>query len=162
MELVRLQQWVVHRARAVCHRLRGARRAGEGSPPGDHRAVSPGLSVSRHCLPSRSGEKSQLYFAALHPHPAGGGEIVIFDRSWYKLGRGGCIMAFAAEEASDKFLAGTPMVEKALADSGIILLKHWLEVDPHKSRSGGCGIVSTMAARSGSSPHGHQCLRSLG
>lgn len=41
-------------------------------------------------------------------------------------------MGFCSEEASDKFLAGTPMVEKALVDSGIILLKYWLEVTPQE------------------------------
>ncbi|TNH69519.1 polyphosphate kinase 2, partial [Aeromonas caviae] len=51
---------------------------------------------------------------------------------WYNRAGVERIMGFCSEEASDKFLAGTPMVEKALVDSGIILLKYWLEVTPQE------------------------------
>ena len=73
-------------------------------------------------------EKSQMYLQRYLPHLPAAGEIVIFDRSWYNRAGVERVMGFCTEEQSRKFLHGVPLVEKAMVDSGIILLKYWLEV----------------------------------
>jgi polyphosphate kinase 2 len=75
-------------------------------------------------------EKSQMYFQRYIPHLPAAGEIVIFDRRWYNRAGVERVMGFCTEEQSRKFLQGVPLVERAMVDSGIILLKYWLEVSP--------------------------------
>jgi polyphosphate kinase 2 (PPK2 family) len=58
--------------------------------------------------------------------------VVIFDRSWYNRAGVERVMGFCSEEMSRKFLVGAPLVEKAMIDSGIILIKFWLEVSPEE------------------------------
>jgi polyphosphate kinase 2 (PPK2 family) len=58
------------------------------------------------------------------------GEIVIFDRSWYNRAGVERVMGFCTEDQARKFLEAVPLVEKAMVDSGILLLKYWLEVSP--------------------------------
>ena len=58
------------------------------------------------------------------------GEVVIFDRSWYNRAGVERVMGFCTPEETQRFLELTPGVEKAMADSGILLLKYWLEVSP--------------------------------
>jgi len=60
------------------------------------------------------------------------GEVVIFDRSWYNRAGVERVMGFCSEEQSIKFMEGVPLVERAMVDSGIILLKYWLEVSPEE------------------------------
>jgi polyphosphate kinase 2 (PPK2 family) len=60
------------------------------------------------------------------------GEVVIFDRSWYNRAGVERVMGFCTEELARKFLQAVPLVEKAMVDSGIILLKYWLEVSPEE------------------------------
>lgn len=133
VELVKLQQWVVHKGLKVCIVFEGRDGAGKG---GTIKAITERVSprVFRVvALPAPTErEKSQLYFQRYIPHLPAAGEIVIFDRSWYNRAGVERVMGFCSEEASDKFLAGTPMVEKAMVDSGIILLKYWLEVTPEE------------------------------
>ena len=69
-----------------------------------------------------------MYFQRYMQHFPAGGEVVIFDRSWYNRAGVERVMGFCTEEQVAKFLAGTPAVEHAMVDSGIILLKYWLEV----------------------------------
>ena len=60
------------------------------------------------------------------------GEVVIFDRSWYNRAGVERVMGFCTEQQTEDFLKAVPMVEKALVNSGIILLKYWLEVSPEE------------------------------
>ena len=60
------------------------------------------------------------------------GEIVIFDRSWYNRAGVERVMGFCTEEQSKKFLKGVPLVEQAMVESGILLLKYWLEMSPQE------------------------------
>jgi polyphosphate kinase 2 (PPK2 family) len=62
------------------------------------------------------------------PHFPAAGEIVIFDRSYYNRAGVERVMGFCSEEQVRKFLQVVPLVEKAMVESGIILLKYWLEV----------------------------------
>jgi polyphosphate kinase 2 (PPK2 family) len=65
-------------------------------------------------------------------HYPAAGEVVIFDRSWYNRAGVERVMGFCTDEQTQRFLQSTPLVEKAMTDSGITLLKYWLEVSPEE------------------------------
>ena len=75
-------------------------------------------------------EKSQMYVQRYIPHFPAAGEVVIFDRSWYNRAGVERVMGFCTEEQARRFLEQVPAVEKAMVDSGILLVKYWLEVSP--------------------------------
>jgi polyphosphate kinase 2 len=131
VELVKLQQWVVAKGLKVCIVFEGRDGAGKG---GTIKAITERVSprVFRVvALPAPTDkEKSQLYFQRYVPHLPSAGEIVIFDRSWYNRAGVERVMGFCTQEQVEKFLDGTPVMEKAMVDAGIILLKYWLEVTP--------------------------------
>jgi polyphosphate kinase len=77
-------------------------------------------------------EKSQMYLQRYVPHLPAAGEVVIFDRSWYNRAGVERVMEFCSEEQARRFLKVVPLVEKAIVESGIILLKYWLEVSPEE------------------------------
>jgi hypothetical protein len=77
-------------------------------------------------------EKSQMYAQRYIPHLPAAGEIVIFDRSWYNRAGVERVMGFCTEEQAKHFLQMIPGIEKSMVDSGIILLKYWLEVGPEE------------------------------
>lgn len=131
VELVKLQQWVVAKGLKVCIVFEGRDGAGKG---GTIKAITERVSprVFRVvALPAPTEkEKSQLYFQRYVPHLPSAGEIVIFDRSWYNRAGVERVMGFCTKEQVEKFLDGTPVMEKAMVDAGTILLKYWLEVTP--------------------------------
>ena len=128
-ELVALQRWVVHHGLKVCIVFEGRDGAGKG---GTIKAITERVSprVFRVvALPAPTErEKSQFYVQRYIPHLPAAGEVVIFDRSWYNRAGVERVMGFATEEQVKRFLQMAPAVEKAFIDSGIILLKYWLEV----------------------------------
>ena len=69
-----------------------------------------------------------MYIQRYIPHLPAAGEVVIFDRSWYNRAGVERVLGFCTPEQSERFLDMTPAVEKAMVDSGIMLLKYWLEV----------------------------------
>jgi polyphosphate kinase 2 (PPK2 family) len=69
-----------------------------------------------------------MYLQRYLPHLPAAGEIVIFDRSWYNRAGVERVMGFCTMDQVRKFLKDVPLVEKAIVDSGVILLKYWLEV----------------------------------
>jgi polyphosphate kinase len=73
-------------------------------------------------------EKSQMYIQRYLPYLPAAGEVVIFDRSWYNRAGVERVMGFCSDEEAKKFLEAVPGVEKAIVDSGVILIKYWLEV----------------------------------
>ena len=129
VELVKLQQWVVHKGLKVCIVFEGRDGAGKG---GTIKAITERVSprVFRVvALPAPTErEKSQMYVQRYVQHLPAAGEIVIFDRSWYNRAGVERVMGFCTEEQVKRFLELTPAVEKAIVESGIILLKYWLEV----------------------------------
>ena len=129
VELVKVQQWVVHKGLKVCVVFEGREGAGKG---GTIKAITERVSprVFRVvALPAPTErEKSQMYFQRYMPHLPAAGEIVIFDRSWYNRAGVERVMGFCSDDQVKRFLALLPGVEKAIVDSGIILLKYWLEV----------------------------------
>lgn len=131
VELVRLQQWVVHKGLKVCIIFEGRDGAGKG---GTIKAITERVSprVFRVvALPAPSErEKSQMYIQRYVAHLPAAGEVVIFDRSWYNRAGVERVMGFCTPAQSKKFLDAVPMVERAMVESGIILIKYWLEVSP--------------------------------
>jgi len=80
-------------------------------------------------LPAPSDrEKTQIFFQRYVPHFPAAGEIVIFDRSWYNRAGVEYVMGFCTEEEHRQFLIVCPEIELYIVDSGIILIKLWLEV----------------------------------
>ncbi len=131
VELVKLQQWVVHKGLKVCIIFEGRDGAGKG---GTIKAITERVSPRIFrviALPAPTErEKSQMYVQRYLPHLPAAGEIVIFDRSWYNRAGVERVMGFCTEEQAQKFLKAVPLVEKAIVESGVILLKYWLEVNP--------------------------------
>jgi polyphosphate kinase 2 len=129
VELVKLQQWVVHHGTKVCVVLEGRDGAGKG---GTIKAITERVSprVFRViALPAPTDrEKSQMYIQRYITHLPAAGEVVIFDRSWYNRAGIERVMGFCTEEQAKTFLRVAPGVEKAMIDSGIILLKYWLDI----------------------------------
>jgi polyphosphate kinase 2 len=133
VELVNLQEWAVKTGAKVCIVFEGRDGAGKG---GTIKAITERVSprVFRVvALPAPTErEKSQMYLQRYVPHFPAAGEIVIFDRSWYNRAGVERVMGFCSEEQAEKFLKGVPLIEKAMVESGIILLKYWLEVNPEE------------------------------
>ena len=131
IELVKLQQWVVHKGLKVCIVFEGRDGAGKG---GTIKAITERVSprVFRvMALPAPTErEKTQMYAQRYLPHLPAAGEVVIFDRSWYNRAGVERVMGFCSDEQADEFLRGIPLVERAIVNSGVILLKYWLEVSP--------------------------------
>jgi polyphosphate kinase 2 len=132
-ELVKVQQWVVHAGLKVCVVFEGRDGAGKG---GAIKAITERVSprVFRVvALPAPSDrEKSQMYLQRYVPHLPAAGEIVLFDRSWYNRAGVERVMGFCDEEQVARFLESVPLFEEAMVDSGIILVKYWLEVSPEE------------------------------
>ncbi|HCQ46358.1 MAG: polyphosphate kinase 2 [Achromobacter sp.] len=129
VELVKLQQWVVHSGAKVCILFEGRDGAGKG---GTIKAITERVSprVFRVvALPSPTDrEKTQMYVQRYLPHLPAAGEIVIFDRSWYNRAGVERVMGFCTKSQAKAFLKAVPLVERAIIDSGVILIKYWLEV----------------------------------
>ena len=129
VQLVKLQQWVVHKGLKVCIIFEGRDGAGKG---GTIKAITERVSprVFRVvALPAPTErEKTQLYIQRYMTHLPAGGEVVIFDRSWYNRAGVERVMGFCTEDQVTRFLQMTPAAERAITDLGIILLKYWLEV----------------------------------
>jgi polyphosphate kinase 2 len=73
-------------------------------------------------------EKTQMYVQRYVPHLPAGGEVVIFDRSWYNRAGVERVMGFCTDAEAKRFLALAPIFEKAIVESGVVLVKYWLEV----------------------------------
>ena len=128
-ELVAMQEWVKESGAKVCVVFEGRDTAGKG---GTIKRITERVSprVFRVvALPAPTErEKSQIYMQRYVPHLPAGGEVVIFDRSWYNRAGVERVMGFCTEEESKRFLELVPGVERAMVDNGILLLKYWLEV----------------------------------
>jgi polyphosphate kinase 2 len=130
-ELVKLQLWTVHKGLKVCVIFEGRDGAGKG---GVIKAITERVSPRVYrvvALPAPTErEKSQMYAQRYIRHLPAGGEIVIFDRSWYNRAGVERVMEFCSMEQVKRFLEVTPGFEKTMTESGIILIKYWLEVSP--------------------------------
>ncbi len=130
VELVKLQEWVKVSGAKICILFEGRDTAGKG---GVIRAITERVSprvfrVVALTTPTER-EKSQMYIQRYITHLPAAGEVVLFDRSWYNRAGVERVMGFATKEQVEYFLKFTPPVERAIAASGVMLVKYWLEVD---------------------------------
>jgi polyphosphate kinase 2 len=128
-ELVKLQDWVVHKKLKVVVLFEGRDAAGKG---GVIKRITQRLNP-RVCrvaaLPAPSErERSQWYFQRYVSHLPAGGEIVLFDRSWYNRAGVEKVMGFCSEDEYEEFFRTVPEFEKMLLRSGIILIKYWFSI----------------------------------
>ncbi len=128
-ELVAMQEWVKASGAKICIVFEGRDTAGKG---GTIKRITERVSprVFRVvALPAPTErEKSQMYVQRYISHFPAAGEVVIFDRSWYNRAGVEPVMGFCTPEETERFLELVPAIEKAMVDSGILLLKYWLEV----------------------------------
>jgi len=133
VELVKLQEWVKLKGLKVCVIFEGRDGAGKG---GVIKAITERVSprvfrVVALAAPTER-EKTQMYMQRYIPHLPAGGEVVIFDRSWYNRAGVERVMGFCTEKQARRFLMAVPLLERGIVESGIILLKYWLEVSPEE------------------------------
>jgi polyphosphate kinase 2 len=134
-ELCILQDWVKHKGLRAIIVFEGRDAAGKG---GVIKAITERVSprVFRLvAMPAPSDrEKSQMYLQRYMQHFPAAGEVVIFDRSWYNRAGVEYVMGFCSKQQHRRFLELCPMVEKYIADAGIILIKIWLEVSDKEQK----------------------------
>ena len=128
-ELIKLQDWVSYHRRKVVVLFEGRDSAGKG---GVIKRITQRLNP-RVCrvvaLPAPNDrEKTQWYFQRYVPHLPAGGEIVLFDRSWYNRAGVERVMGFASEDEVEQFFHDVPEFERMLVRSGIILVKYWFSI----------------------------------
>ncbi|HFD88115.1 MAG TPA: polyphosphate kinase 2, partial [Gammaproteobacteria bacterium] len=129
VELVKLQEWIKHeKVRAVVI-FEGRDAAGKGGVikritqrlnPRVVRVVALGVPTEK--------ERTQWYFQRYVPHLPSGGEMVLFDRSWYNRAGVERVMGFCTDEQYWEFLRSCPSFERMLVRDGIILIKYWFSV----------------------------------
>jgi polyphosphate kinase 2 len=128
-ELCKLQEWVKAQHKRIIIVFEGRDAAGKG---GIIRRITERVSprVFRVvALPAPSDrEKSQLYMQRYLTQFPAAGEIVVFDRSWYNRAGVERVMGFCTDAEYERFLRNTPEMEHFMIESGIILIKYWLEV----------------------------------
>ncbi|CCE07405.1 conserved hypothetical protein [Bradyrhizobium sp. STM 3843] len=128
-ELVKLQDWVQHNKLKVVVVFEGRDSAGKG---GVIKRITQRLNP-RVCrvaaLPAPSErERTQWYFQRYVSHLPAGGEIVLFDRSWYNRAGVERVMGFCTEDQVEEFFRSVPEFERMLVRSGIILIKYWFSI----------------------------------
>ena len=128
-ELIKLQDWVQYHKKKVVVIFEGRDSAGKG---GVIKRLTQRLNprvVRAVALPAPSDrEKSQWYFQRYVPHLPAGGEIVLFDRSWYNRAGVERVMGFANEDQVEQFFHDVPEFERMLVRSGITVIKYWFSI----------------------------------
>jgi polyphosphate kinase len=133
IELVKLQEWVKANKLKVVIVFEGRDAAGKGGViktiagclnPRICRIVALGIPTEK--------EKSQWYFQRYATHLPAGGEIVLFDRSWYNRAGVEKVMGYCTNDEYEEFLRSCPEFERMLIRSGIILIKYWFSVSDHE------------------------------
>jgi polyphosphate kinase 2 len=132
-ELVAMQEWVKATGAKIWIVFEGRDTAGKGGTiKRITERVSPRVFRVVALAAPTEREKSQMYVQRYIEHFPAAGEVVIFDRSWYNRAGVERVMGFCEPAQADRFLEQVPAVEKAMVDSGILLLKYWLEVSPEE------------------------------
>jgi polyphosphate kinase 2 len=128
-ELVRMQEWIAYRGLRLLVIMEGRDTAGKG---GTIKRITEKLN-SRHFRIVALGtpterERSQWYFQRYISHLPAGGEMVLFDRSWYNRAGVERVMGFCTDDEYAEFVRTCPRIERALVRSGIVLVKYWLSL----------------------------------
>ncbi len=129
LELVKLQEWIRFKNLKVVVIFEGRDAAGKG---GVIKRITESLNP-RVCrvvaLPTPTErERTQWYFQRYVAHLPAGGEMVLFDRSWYNRAGVERVMGFCTDDEYAEFLRSVPEFERMLVRSGIILIKYWFSV----------------------------------
>ena len=128
-ELIKLQDWVSYSGAKIVVIFEGRDSAGKGGVikriaqrlnPRICRVVALSAPTDR--------EKSQWYFQRYVPHLPAGGEIVLFDRSWYNRAGVERVMGFASDDQVEQFLTDVPQFERMIVSSGVTLIKYWFSI----------------------------------
>jgi polyphosphate kinase 2 len=128
-ELVAMQEWVKSSGAKIVIVFEGRDTAGKGGTiKRIVERVSPRVFRVVALPAPTERERSQMYVQRYAPHFPAAGEVVIFDRSWYNRAGVEPVMGFCTQEQATRFLEQVPIFEKAMVDSGILLIKYWLEV----------------------------------
>jgi len=128
-ELVAMQEWVKASGAKICIVFEGRDTAGKGGTiKRITERVSPRVFRVVALPKPTERERSQMYLQRYVPHLPAAGEVVIFDRSWYNRAGVEPVLGFCTLAETERFLRMVPAVEQAMVDSGIQLLKYWLEV----------------------------------
>ena len=128
-ELVKVQLWVKHEGLKIVIVFEGRDAAGKGGViKRITERVSPRVFRVVALPAPTEREKSQMYVQRYVPHLPAAGEVVIFDRSWYNKAGVERVMGFCTEQEATRFLEICPAWERAMVESGIILIKYWFEV----------------------------------
>ncbi len=134
-ELIRLQEWVSEHEQKVVVLFEGRDSAGKG---GAIKRITQRLNprvVRTVALPAPSDrEKSQWYFQRFVPHLPAGGEIVLFDRSWYNRAGVERVMGFASDTEVEDFFHDVPEFERMLVRSGIRVVKYWFSISDEEQQ----------------------------
>jgi polyphosphate kinase 2 len=128
-ELVKLQGWVKQEGLKVCVLFEGRDAAGKGGVIKRivERTNPRIVRIAALATPTER-EKTQWYFQRYVAHLPAGGEIVLFDRSWYNRAGVERVMGFCTDEEHTEFLRAAPQFERMLIHSGIVLVKYWFSV----------------------------------
>lgn len=135
LELIKLQDWVEATGERVCVLFEGRDSAGKG---GVIKRITQRLNP-RICRvvalnkPTEK-EKTQWYFQRYVDHLPSGGEIVLFDRSWYNRAGVENVMGFASPEQVDEFLSDAPEFERMIVRSGVRLVKYWFSISDEEQQ----------------------------
>jgi polyphosphate kinase 2 len=132
-ELAAMQEWVKASGAKVCIVFEGRDAAGKGGViKAIMERVSPRVFKVIALSAPTDREKSQMFIQRYLPFLPAAGEVVIWDRSWYNRVGVERVMGFTPMDIVEKFLDDVPGVERSIVDSGVILLKYWLEVSPEE------------------------------
>jgi polyphosphate kinase len=136
IDLVELQRWLIRSGKRVVVLFEGRDAAGKG---GVIKAISQYLDTRHYRIVALSKpserESTQWYFQRYVEHLPAGGEIVLFDRSWYNRAGVEHVMGFCSDPEYRRFLEQCPVFERGLVDVGIVLLKYWLAVDQEEQEA---------------------------
>ena len=128
-ELVVLADWVKREGARVLVVFEGRDAAGKGGVIKRITEYMPPRVVRTVALPAPTErEKSEWYFQRYAAHLPAGGEMVLFDRSWYNRAGVERVMGFCTDREHALFLRQAPVFERMLREDGIIVLKYWFSV----------------------------------
>jgi polyphosphate kinase 2 len=129
VELLQLEEWIRHRNLRVVVLFEGRDTAGKGGVIKRMTALLNPRYVRVVALPAPTErERTQWYFQRYITHLPSGGEMVLFDRSWYNRAGVERVMGFCTDDEYDEFMRTCPQFERMLVNSGILLVKYWLSV----------------------------------
>jgi polyphosphate kinase 2 len=128
-ELVKLQDWVVDQKLKVVVLFEGRDAAGKGGViKRITQRLNPRVCRTVALLAPSERERTQWYFQRYIPHLPAGGEMVLFDRSWYNRAGVERVMGFSTEPEVEEFFRTVPDLERMLIRSGIVLIKYWFSI----------------------------------